>query len=129
MLVLVDNVNVWDVASDYVDPHYHSRPLPARRLALVDAFSAFQHVAPSYGAAVCCTASHATLEQLGAHCNLRTVRPVRLGPYSAQQLKHALVHYRVSGLLLEEVNSPLIAKVKSLSGALPRIVHQIALAL
>ena len=126
MLVLIDNLNVWDVSSDYVDPHYHSRPLPARRLALVDAFSTFCHIAPERGAVVMCTASHATLSGLRDHMNLRKVRPVRLLPYNDQQLKHAMVHYHVSGALLSTVTHNLITKVKNLSGGFPKQVQLVA---
>ena len=126
MLVLLDNVNVWDVSSDYVDPHYHSRPMPARRLALVDAFSTFCHLAPARGAVVMCTTSHATLSGLRDHMNLRKVRPVLLQPFSHQQVKHAMVHYHVSGALLSDVTHNLIAKVLNLSGGFPKQVQRVA---
>jgi len=126
VLVLMDNVNVWDVASDYVDRYHHSRPLPARRLALVDAFSTFQHISPSNGASISCTASHSTLTSLPDYFNLRKVRPVLLPAYSHQQLQHALVHYHVCGALLNDVTPALVAKVKNLSGGMPKLVQRVA---
>ena len=130
VLVVLDNVNVWDGASQFVDPDSRTaRPLPARRLALVDALSTFQHVAPELGASVFATTAHATNGRLHEHFNTRKVRPVLLQPYSHRALQHALVHYHVSGVLVAEVDRQLVGKVKMLSGALPKEVKHAALAL
>ena len=130
VLVLMDNVNVWDGLSQFVDPDSRSAlPLPARRLALVDALSAFQHVSPLLGASVFATTAHATKRNLHAHFNTRKVRPLLLQPYSHRALQHALVHYHVSGVLIAEVDAQLVGKVKMLSGAVPKDVKQAALAM
>ena len=130
VLVLMDNVNVWDGLSQFVDPDSRTaRPLPARRLALVDALSTFQHVAPQLGASVFATTAHATKRNLHSHFNTRKVRPVLLQPYSHRALQHALVHYHVSGVLIAEVDAQLVGKVKMLSGAMPKDVKQAALAM
>ena len=130
VLVLLDNVNVWDGASQFVDPSSRTAaPLPARRLALVDALSSFQHVAPELGCSVFATTAHASNSQLHAHFNTRKVRPVLLQPYSHRALQHALVHYHVSGVLVAEVDAQLVGKVKMLSGATPKDVKQAALAM
>ena len=128
MLVLLDGVNAWDGGSEFVDAGNRCRPLPARRLATVDALSTFQHVAPSNGASVWCTTAHATPRALPQHLNLRKVHALQLRPYSLQQLERCLVHYHVSGALLQDVNRALVARVRNLSGAIPRIVRQIAAA-
>ena len=130
VLLAMDNVNVWDGLSEFVDPASRAaRPLPARRLALVDALSTFQHVAPQHGASIFATTGHASNRNLHAHFNLRKVRPVLLQPYSHSALQHALVHYHVSGVLIAEVDAQLVGKVKMLSGAMPKDVKQAALAL
>ena len=130
VLVAMDNVNVWDGRSEFIDPDSRTAsPLPARRLALVDALSTFQHVAPQRGAALFATTAHGTQRNLHNHFNLRKVRPVLLQPYSHNALQHALVHYHVSGVLLAEVDAQLVGRVKMLSGATPKDVKEAALQL
>jgi len=109
-----------------VDPQNRYRPLPSRRLALVDAFSTFQRVSPSYGASVFATTSHASMAQLPSHFNLRLVHAQYLEPYTEQQLQHALVHYQLSQVLTPEVDKALVARVRGLSGAIPKEVTKVA---
>jgi hypothetical protein len=45
VLVIIDNVNVWDQVCEFVEPHTYM-PLNPRKLALVDAFSYFENHAP-----------------------------------------------------------------------------------
>jgi hypothetical protein len=125
VLVLIDGLNAWDGVSDFVDRE-SGLPLPARRLAMVDALSAFQHVAPQLGASVFATCGHATMRALPQHLNLRKVRPLLLEPYSHRQLQHCLVHYHVSGVVLADVDDALTAKVKNLSGGIAKSVAKVA---
>ena len=55
VLVVMDNVNVWDGASQFVDPLSRTAtPLPARRLALVDALSSLPARRPAVGCVRLC---------------------------------------------------------------------------
>lgn len=126
VLVLIDNLNAWDSVSDFIDPTNHYKPLPARRLALVDAWSVFQHVSPALGTSVFATTSHANQKHLPAHFNLNKIRATQIQPYNDLELKHALVHYNVSGALIDSVDEELIGLLKGLSGSLPKEVHIIA---
>jgi len=129
LLVLIDNLNAWDSVSQFIDAKNAYKPLPSRRLALVDAWSTFQHLSPCYGASMFSTTSHASTKYLQEHFNMHKVRSLFLPEYSYREFKHALVHYHVSGVILSSVDDDFVGHALSMSGALPKEVFKLAQAL
>jgi len=118
-LVLIDNVNVWDHMSEFRDPVNPFKRIPARKLSMIDAFQTFQKTGPSHGLSVFAMASHATLNFGQKHMQEATYTVDQL-VYTNDELKTVYLHYKASKMLKSDVNPFLMARVKGLTGCVPR---------
>jgi hypothetical protein len=120
-LVLIDNVNVWDHMSEFRDPANPYKKIPARKLSMINALQTFQTAGPSNGMSVFCMTSHATLNLGRKHMQEATFT-MEQKVYSNDELKTAFLYYKASKMLKSEVNPFLLARVKGLTGSVPRDV-------
>ena len=120
-------MNVWDGQSDFVDADSpEHKPLHARQLALVDAFSQFTLIAPDNGMAVFATGTHGHRRTLKRHLDPSNVHAMEVLPYSTAEINRAVVHYSMSGVVVADVTPQLIARIRGLSGGVPSEVLTIA---
>lgn len=70
------------------------------------------------------TTKHATLQAAHQHFTPKAVRGLDAWWYSAQELKHCVVHYSVSEFILSEVNQDLLVRINGLTGKVPRDVFK-----
>lgn len=120
-LVLIDNLNVWDQQSQFRDPENPFKTIPARGLSMVDAFQTFQKHGPANGLAVFALTSHATFNQSRKHLAEATYA-MEQKVYTNDELKTAYLHFKATKMLKSEVSPYLLARVKGLTGGVPRDV-------
>lgn len=124
VLVVLDNLNVWDQVCEFIEPYTYQH-LDPRKLALVDAFSWFTTKPPGNGASVwALTTRHATLNSAHRHFQYRDVNGLDSWWYSAAELKNCVVHYSVSEFILSDVDQDLISRINGLTGKVPRDVFK-----
>lgn len=122
IMILIDNMNVWDSQSAFIKPLTYE-PIQARELALVDAFSTFQTSAPKRGVSIwSITTRYASLKKVLDHFSHPSVEPVDVTYYSMDELRHSLLHYQVSNFLIDAVETPVISRIQGLTGNVPRDV-------
>jgi hypothetical protein len=124
VLVLMDNINVWDQGTKFRSNKATRRCLRGWELSMVDAFRYFMRKGPVNGMsawAITC-AGYATLTQCNAHIRHAHFE-VRSGIYSDDELMSAISHYKASKILTSEVDAFLVARMKGLTGSVPKDLH------
>lgn len=118
-LVLIDDLNYWDHPSEFRLPSNPFKKIHARNLSMVDAFSAFQTQGPANGVSVFALSTNATMNMSRAHMENATYT-VKTEVYTDNELRNAVTHYKVSNLIKADIDSFLFARVKGLTGGVPK---------
>lgn len=118
-MVLIDNLNVWDQMSEFRDPANPYKKIAARNLSMINAFQTFQSSGPVNGLSVFAMTSHATLNFGRKHLQEATYA-VEQKVYTNDELKTAYIHYKASRMLKSDLSPFLMARVKCLTGGVPR---------
>lgn len=120
-LVTIDGVNIWDEKSEFRNPSNPFLKLDPRELSAVDALSTFLTRGPKHGLSVFATTSSATLNVSKKHMANATYA-LEVPIYSNQELSNAVWHYKISKFLFAEVDVFLLARIKGMTGGVPRDV-------
>lgn len=124
VMVVMDNVNVWDQNSRFRFPDSPHKSIPARQLSMVDAFSRFMLPKPlGSGLSVWAITAggHATLTQSQGHL-AATDFAIGTSIYDDDEFVSSLSHCKTSKLIQSDVDPFFIARVKGLTGNVPRDV-------
>jgi hypothetical protein len=125
VLVTIDNINDWDANSEFLHPRTVT-PIPARNLSAIDAFSAFQRVAPTNGVSMFTYSSRATYKKLPLHFDTRYVQSHESPNYSAIESKHVIIHYSISNVFPNPVDDQLISTLQLLSGNIGKELRRVS---
>lgn len=123
VLVILDNINVWDMPSQFRRPECAYKNVHSRELSMVDALGHFQRVGPSSGMSVFAITAggYATLNQSQKHL-AEADYTVQVGAFSDDELVACMAHCKASNLITSDVDPFFIARVKGLTGNVPRDV-------
>jgi len=123
VMVLMDNVNLWDMDSKFRRPDCAYKKIPARKLSMIDAFSKFQTTGPGSGMSVFAITcgKHATLTMSRKHLAEANFA-VGTSVYSDDEFVNCVSHFKTSSLISSDVDPFYLARMKGLTGNVPRDV-------
>lgn len=119
ILVSMDGINIWDEKSEFRDPANPFLKLDPRQLSAVNALSKFMRVGPQSGMSVFCTTSAATMNMSKTHMAAASYA-LEIPIYSNKEISQCVWHYKISKFLFAEVDVFLLARVKGMTGGVPR---------
>jgi hypothetical protein len=127
VLCLIDDMNFWDHSSEFIDPRT-VKPLPSRRLALVDAMAKFAEQTPPNATTAFSLSTHGFMRNGGAYLS-QADEVVEMKKYTDAELLTALRHYKISNtfeLPISKMDMRWVAWVKGFSGGVPGDVYHLA---
>lgn len=123
VMIVMDNINLWDMDSKFRQPDCAYKKIPARKLSMVDAFSKFQTQGPGSGLSVfsITCGGHATLTMSRKHL-AEADFAVGTTVFTDDEFVNCVSHFKTSSLITSEVDPFYLARMKGLTGNVPRDV-------
>mmetsp|Transcript_29846 Transcript_29846/g.58465 ORF Transcript_29846/g.58465 Transcript_29846/m.58465 type:complete len:457 (+) Transcript_29846:30-1400(+) len=125
-IVVLDSINLWDQKSEFRDPANPFKKLDPRQLSAVHALSKFMVSAPQNGMSVFATTSNATLNMSKKHM-VDATYALEVPVYNNREISQCVWHYKVSKFIYAEVDVFLLARIKGMTGGVPKDVFTDAL--